>query len=555
MMHKKTLWIGLTLAVLCIASLALWSYYRPAPVTVKILAVNDFHGQLHAFDAHGHTTGGAAILAASLKAAAKGQEERTIIALAGDTVGASPADSALLHDEPALMIFNSLANAACADKGDPRCNMVSTLGNHEFDKGVTELKRQVDGGNAPDGPFLQDPWLGASFPYVCANVLDKTTKKPLFPPYIIKKINNVPIAFIGAVVKDTPSASMPINMEHLEFLDEAEAINSYLPEIQAKGVHAIVAIIHQGGNQPDYAGPTDPAKPTVTETIVSIVNRLDADVDVVLSGHTHRFTNALVKNAGGRDVLVTQAFAKGTAYAAVDLVLDPASDDIIAKSAAIVSTDQTTPPDSAVADIVSRADVAVAPLVGRVIGQTGQDITRVQNPAGESALGDLLADAQREAGGTDFAFMNPGGIRADLAKGQITWGSLYDLQPFGDTLVTMALTGEQIQALLVQQWARPAMPRMLQLSGLRYTWTDHGQGQAGTIDAVQRTDGSPLDKTAVYTVTVNSFLASGGDGFRVFTQGKNQVQRPESVVDALVRYLTAHPTPGAAIQDRITRQP
>ena len=553
MVHKKAFCSGLILAIVCVALAGTWSYSQTPPVKARILAVNDFHGQLQAFDAHGKTNGGAASLVAMLRAAAAAQPDRTVIALAGDTVGASPADAALLHDEPALMVLGTLANSACADKQDPRCNMVSTLGNHEFDKDVPELLRQIRGGNAPQGPYLQDPWPGAAFPYVCANVRDKTTGKLLVAPYVIKKIGEIPVAFIGAVVRDTPSATMPRNTARLEFLDEAASINSYLPEIQAKGVHAIVAIIHQGGNQPGYDGPTDPAKPTVSEEIVPIVNKLDADVDIVISGHTHKFTNALVPNAGGRNVLVTQAYAKGTAFAAIDLDLDPASGEIVNKSAAIITTTQATAPDPAAADIVARADAAVAPLIDRVVGHSGTTVSHNQNAAGESPLGNLVVDSHRKAGATDFAFMNPGGIRADLEKGPLTWGALYNLEPFGDSLITMELTGEQIAAVLAQQWSRPDRPRILQVSGLRYTWTDHGPGKAGTVGAITRQDGSPIDKAATYTVTVNSYLAEGGDGFKAFTQGKKPTQLQESVVDALIAVLQADPAPAPDVQGRIIR--
>jgi len=555
MMPKRTFRIVLGLVAICLISLTFLMIFnrRGAPVSVRILAVNDFHGQLQPL-ANRHQAGGAARLVAALKSAEKGMEDRTVIALAGDTVGASPADSALLHDEPAIMVFNALANPACADKRDPRCNMVSTLGNHEFDKGVPELLRQLHGGNAPDGPFLEKPWKGAGFPYVCANVVDTATKKPLVPPYVIKKIAGVPVAFIGAVVKTTPRSTMPGNVSGLTFLDEADAINHVVPEVQAKGVHAIVAVIHQGGNQEEYAGQTDPDKPTVAGSIVSIVHRLDPDVDIVISGHTHRFTNAVVKNAGGKDVLVTQAFAKSSAYGVIDLVLDPAADDIVRKSAAIMPVEATLTPDPGVADLVARADAAVAPKVSAVVGQATAAITREQNQAGESALGDLIADAERQAGGTDFAFMNPGGIRTDLVQGPITVGTLFAVQPFGNHLVTMELTGAQLYALLAQQWGSVVHPRMLQISGLTYVWTSHGPNEVGSVDAITMADGKPVDKAARYSVTVNAFLAVGGDGFTVFTEGTNKSQRPETEVDALSRFIAARQSVAPSRLDRITRR-
>lgn len=556
MTSKRTFRIVLGLVVLCLLSLSVVVYLHRAltPVQAKLLAVNDFHGQLQP-QGKRDRAGGAAFLVGGLKAAQKGMEGKTVIVLAGDTVGASPADSALLHDEPAIMVFNSLANAACLDdKKDPRCNMVSTLGNHEFDKGQAELARQINGGNAPDGPFLENPWRGAAYPYVCANVVSAASGKTILPPYAIKKIGNIPVAFIGAVVKGTPNASLPANVAGLKFLDEAEAINSYVPALRAKGIRAIVAVIHQGGNQEEYAGPTDTAKPSVEGPIVSITRRLDPEVDIVISGHTHKFTNAYVKNAGGRDVLVTQAWVKGTAFADIDMVLDPTSGDIIQKSAKIVPVNAQTPSDAGVETLVTQADTRVAPLVNRSVGQAKVAITREENPAGESGLGDLVADAFRRATGTDFAFMNPGGIRNDLPQGPITWGSLFACLPFGNDLVTMQLTGDQLYAVLAQQWSRPAMPRMLQISGLNYVWTEHGQGKPGTIDAIYRNDGTPIDRTARYSVTVNSFLAAGGDAFTVFAAGTDSVERETTEVEALRLAIEAQPSPVPPVLDRITRK-
>src|SRR4051812_46698214 len=180
-------------------------------VAIKILAVNDFHGQLSPKPVGGRPAGGAAVLASYLRAASAGIEERTFIVHAGDHVGASPPNSALLQDEPTISAFNTLANDHCTyeNKLDARCNLVGTVGNHEFDEGKRELMRLLTGGNRREGPFLENPWRGARFPYVSANVVDAATGKPIFLPYVIKRVNDVPIAFVGAVVKDTPSIVTP----------------------------------------------------------------------------------------------------------------------------------------------------------------------------------------------------------------------------------------------------------------------------------------------------------------------------------------------------------
>ena len=451
-------------------------------VPVKILAINDFHGQLGAGKkVHGRAVGSAPVLAAYLKAARRGWEDNSLIVHVGDLVGASPPNSAMLQDEPSIMFFNLLASRPCQGKMDPDCDLAGTVGNHEFDEGVKELERLLNGGNSPEGPFLENPYRGAKFPMVAANVVWAQDGRPLLPPYVIKKVNGVPIAFIGAVLKGTPSIVNPAGVAGLKFLDEADAINSYVPALQAQNVRAIVVLLHQGGWQHYYPGPTSPNAP-VSGPIVDIVNRLDDEIDVVLSGHTHRFTNALLRNQHGKEMLVTQAFWAGTAYADITLEIDKKTDEIVGKSAAIVTTYADTgpglTPDAATAELVARADARVGPIVHQVIGTAATDITKVQNAAGESALGNLIADAQRAAMGTDFAFTNSGGIRADIAAGKVTWGELFTIQPFKNSLVRMELTGQQIYDLLEQQFPpQQSHARLLQVSGLSYTWNGGRAGQ------------------------------------------------------------------------------
>ena len=498
------------------------------------------------------------VLAAYLKAARRGWEDNSLIVHVGDLVGASPPNSAMLQDEPSIRFFNLLSCRPCKspDRMDSDCDLAATMGNHEFDEGITELKRLVYGGNHPEGPFLEDPYQGAKFPYVAANVVWAKDQTPLFPPYVIKKIGGVPIAFIGAVIKETPTMVNPAGVAGLEFLDEADAINSYVPALKAQQVRAIVVLLHQGGFQRYYRGQTGPGG-AVTGPVVAIVKRLDDEIDVVLTGHTHRFTNARLKNQHGKEMLVTQAYSGGTAYADISLEIDKSTDEIVSKSAAIVTTYADAGPglrpDAAAAELVARADAKVGPNVHQVIGSAATDITKAQNSAGESALGDLIADAQRAALGTDFAFLNPGGIRADIAAGEVTWGELFTVQPFKNTLIKMELTGQQIYDLLNQQFAPyQTHDRLLQVSGLSYTWNGSRPDNDRIIEV--RQGGAAIDRAATYTVTVNSFLAEGGDKFSVFTQGKNQVAGPLDL-EALVAYVKKLDQPfTAAIEGRLQRE-
>ena len=368
-------------------------------VPLQLLGFNDFHGQLSARTLSNRPVGGAAVLASYLKAAAVGLERSTFIVHAGDFVGASPPNSALLQDEPAISFLNLLANDHCkyANASQPTCNVVGTLGNHEFDEGKTELLRLLEGGNHPAGPFLDDPWQGARVPYVSANVVDAETEQPILPPYVIRKLPRMEIAILGAVLKETPTIVTPSGVAGLKFLDEADAINRYVPELQAAGIHTIIVTIHQGLTQTSYEGPTSGSANAPSGALLGIVSRLDDDIDVVISGHTHGFTNAIVNNANGVPILVTQSFSAGTAYSDIDLIVDARTNDVVSKSAEIVTTwadaGPGLAPDPAVEALVQAADAKVAPLVNVVVGAATGAITRTQNAAGESALMALSTNA------------------------------------------------------------------------------------------------------------------------------------------------------------------
>ena len=531
-----------------------------APVTVKILAVNDFHGQLSPLtDDTGQQVGGAAYLTAYLKRAQAGKEDVTVIVDAGDHVGASPANSALLMDEPSIMFLNTLANQYClADKMDRRCNIVGILGNHEFDKGVAELKRKMDGGKSQDPPnerlkarYMKLPYPGARYPIVCANVVETSTGKTLVPPYVIKNVRNVPIAFIGAVLKETKKIVMPAFVAGLDFKDEAEAINSYIPEIKAQGVHAIVAVIHQG----DENG-QDP-------TVADIVKRLDPAVDVVISAHTHKGYARMLQNSAGKEVLVTQAWSYSTAIADITMQIDPATKEIAAKWANIATVNSAVMPDPEVQKIVEDADDIVRDVVSEVEGQAATEISMKPTDGGESPMGDLIADALRTTrNGIDFAFVNPGGIRARLRKGAVTWGNLFDIQPFGNHVVVMSMTGQQIYELLEEQFSERTRPTILQVSGLTYQWKSGGLGKRGiVVDDSARKDGAPIERRASYTVATNDYLATGGDGFAAFTRdasGQGASDLPADVVDVLAAYVRTLHNPFSQPSDtgkRVTRVP
>jgi 5'-nucleotidase len=509
-------------------------------VRVQLLSFNDFHGQISAGrKVAGRPVGGAAVLAAYLEAEQRAFRGTTFIVHAGDHVGASPPASALLQDEPAVAFLNMLGNKHCRARRDPRCNVIGTLGNHEFDEGVSELMRLLRGGNHVRGPFLDPRYHGALPEYVCSNVVDAEGGKTLLEPFVVRKAQGVPIGFIGAVLKDTPSVVTPSGVAGVRFLDEAESINAQVAALRRRGVETIVVLLHQGGRQTSYAGPTQLRVTGPGGAIAEIVKRLDSAIDVVVSGHAHAFTNAFIDNAAGKRILVTQAFSASTAYGDIELTIDPRTRDVVESSAAVITTfadeGPGLHPDQRVAALVKTAEDRVAARVQQVVGSAPHALSRTPNAAGESALGNLLADAQRAAMQSDIAFINPGGIRADLPVGPVTWGQLFTVLPFGNHLVRMQLLGSEIAALLEQQWSGQPFARVMQVSGLGYSWNPSAN-PGERVTEIHMPGGKPFDRNATYSVTVNSFMAAGGDNFSIFTRGRDPTFGPIDL-DALVEYV------------------
>ena len=497
-------------------------------VKLQLLAINDFHGALLPNASGGVTYGGAGVLGAYLdylEADAAGAV--TMRLGVGDLIGASPPLSGLLQDEPTLKVLNML-------KFD-----YSAVGNHEFDEGIDELLRLQYGGYHP----VTGEWGGSKMQYLAANVVWEDSGEPVLPPYAIKTIRGIPVGFIGAVYEETPSIVTASGVAGLEFLDEAESINKYVEVLKDKGVEAIIVLLHNGGSGVETGGP-------VSGDVVSVVEAIDDEVDVVLNGHTHNRYWGMIDGK-----LVTSAWYNGRAIADVDLVLDRKSGDVVEKTASIVRTahvEWLVPHAQAAnaARYVAKIEAYVAPIVDRVIGTAATDITRTQNTAGESALGSFIADSQRWKMGTDVAFMNPGGIRADLLAGEVTWGELFTIQPFANYLVTMDLTGAQIEALLEQQWNTTSI---LQISGITYSWDPAAPVGSRVDPANIMIGGAPLNLAATYSVTVNNFLSDGGDGFTILRDGTNKVYGPIDL-DALVDYVMQLPQPfSAAIDGRITQ--
>lgn len=527
----------------------------PAPVDLRILAINDFHGYLRPFpggitiaDPEDKTkkvtvpAGGAEHMATLVRELREGRKN-TVFVAAGDLIGASPFLSALFHDEPTIEALSMMGLN------------ISSVGNHEFDEGKDELLRMQNGGCHPTdkcrGP---QPFTGAKFRYLAASTFEKATGKTVFPAYDIREFDGIPVAFIGLTLKGTPGLVSPVGIAGLEFRDEAETVNALIPELKARGVEAIVVLIHEGGLPTgDYNECLGISGP-----IVDIVRKFDKAVDVVVTGHTHR---AYVCELEGK--LVTSGDKYGTLVTAIDIKLDPASRDIIsARANNNIVRSATLAKDPQQTALLEAYDRVAAPIANRPAGSVSATLSRVPNAAGESPLGDIIADAQLAAtsaedkGGAVIAFTNPGGVRTDITRrddGAVTYADLFASQPFRNQLVTLSLTGKQIKDMLEQQWLDPKRPRILQVSrGFSYTWDNSKPDGERIIAERMSLNGKPIDPADSYRVTVNNFLSVGGDGFTVLTQGTAPLIGVYDT-DALLAYFRANSPIGPTAADRIMR--
>ena len=511
-------------------------------VVLRIVALNDFHGNLktpapmRVADPSDPAkqvavqAGGAAYLSAAVGAARKGREHSLVVG-AGDLISGSPLVSSLFYDEPAIEILGEIGLD------------VASVGNHEFDRGREELQRLAKGGCRKDGCVTGGEFKGAGFKYLAANVIEESTGKSFLPAYEIRRFGGVPVAFIGLTLKGTPAIVSRSGIAGLRFADEVETVNALVPELKRLGVEAIVVLIHEGGVI--SGAHSDKSCPGFQGAIIDIVKRFDPAVDLVVSGHTHR---AYVCRVEGR--LVTSAGDYGRFVTEIDLVLDSATRDVKSVEAnnVIVDTSVFTP-DPKIAALVDRYEKLAAPKANRVVGYVEGELAPLANSAGESGLGDVIADAQlqaTQAAGAQIAFMNPGGIRAPLASKRpdngITYSDIFTVQPFGNTLVTLTLSGAQVKALLEQQFPRDpeARVRVMQVSkGFGYTWDAARPAGSKVVEDSMKLDGEPLRADRRYRVTVNSFMADGGDGFGVLRSGADREGGPLDL-DALEAYLRAN---------------
>lgn len=526
-----------------------------APLQVKVLAINDFHGNLKPPasglrirdpDDRAKTidipAGGAEHLATAVREL-RAKNPNHIFVAAGDLVGASPFLSALFHDEPTIEALGLMGLEA------------SAVGNHEFDRGSVELLRQQNGGCHPeDGCRGPKPFTGARYQYLAASTVDIATGRTLLPAYHVKKFEGVPVAFIGLTLKDTPTIVVPSGVAGLEFRDEAATVNALVPQLRAQGIEAIVVLIHEGGMP---SGDYDEC-PGISGAIVGIVERLDPAVDLVVSGHTHRAYNCRI---AGR--LVTSADKYGTIVTEIDLTLDRKTGDVVQTRAGnVIVRPERFAKDAAQTALIASYEQHAAPLAQRVVGRLAAALSRDENPAGEMPLGRVIADAQLAAtragpdGGAVIALTNPGGIRAPLVArpdGTVTYEQIFTVQPFSNSLVTLTLTGAQLRAALEQQWAGQPKDRVMQVSrGFSYAWDARKPPGQRVVEGSLALDGRPIAPTDRLRVTVNNYMADGGDNFTLFRDGTER-RTGITDVDALEQFVQATPLLAVDALPRIRR--
>jgi 5'-nucleotidase len=520
-----------------------------APIEVQILAINDFHGNIETPSEPVAITqpdgtilkarvGGAAQLASALERARQGHPNSITVA-AGDLIGASPLASAYFLDEPTIDSMNLLGLS------------VASVGNHEFDKGSAELLRMQNGGcetHTSRVPCRLERFSGARFQYLSANVL-RADGSSLFPATAIRQVGPIRIGFIGETLKDTGTLVSPAGVAGLHFTDEAATANALVPKLKAAGADAIVLLIHQGGRVPDSF--EEQGCNGLTGDILPILDKLDPAITTVISGHTHQAYACTVQR-GGASRLLTSAGKYGFLYSDVRLRFEPATHRLIGEQAINLPVTGTAGSDPAVAALVGRYAAAARPAADRVVGHLSA-LARKASENGESEIADLIADAQFAAtrpadhGAADLSFINTGGARTDLvprSDGSITYGDIFAIEPFGNTLVVRTYSGAQLKSLLEQQFqvrsGKGALRPSTLVPSANFHFAYDLSRPEGSHIVAMNLDGKPIDPAARYRVSINNFLASGGDGYTVLTEGTDTYDAGLDL-DALEAWLATNP--------------
>lgn len=545
-----------------------------AETQIQILATNDFHGRILDEGAQA----GAAKLAGAVEQL-RASNPNTVFAAAGDLIGASTFESFIQHDKPTI----DALNAAGLE--------VSAVGNHELDQGYNDLINRV---MAPYDA-VDNPYGGAEWEYIAANLKVKATGNDAVPATWIKEMGGVQVGFVGAVTEELPSLVSPGGITDIEVKGIVESVNAEAADLVDNGADLVVMLVHEGAPSTNCLTMRNSGK------WADIINNVSPDVDAIVSGHTHLAYNCSFPVAQwaseGRTVTerpVVSAGQYGTSLNQLLFTVDSTTGEVTAKAQNILAI-QTFPADAEVAALVlaakNKADILGAEPLGKIAGAFNRAQLATINPTtglpnenrgGESTIGNLVAEVQRwatekpESGEAEIAFMNPGGLRADMVgvdpgdgsyPRTLTYKQAANVQSFANTLVNMTLTGAQIKTVLEQQWQRdafnalPTRPflRLGVSDGFEYTYTQQPVTETqrdnpatttvneeglqyvaprGTITGMWL-NGEPIDLAATYSVTANSFLSTGGDNFREFANGTARRDTGKVDLQAMVDYMAA----------------
>ena len=545
---------------------------KAATTDIQILGVNDFHGALEPPTGSAGRLGpsgtpefgGAEYLATTVRSLRATNPQNTIFTSAGDNIGATPLVSALFHDEPTIEAFNAMGLD------------YSAVGNHEFDEGVDELLRMQDGGCHPvDGCQDGDGFAGADFQYLGANVTYKSSGDTILPPYAIREFKGVKVGLIGMTLEGTPQIVTPAGISTVDFADEADTVNDLIPVLKEQGVETVVVLLHEGGSTSTAGNGAGAGADKINEcanpkgALPQVVQRMSDEVDVVVSGHTNWAVNCRLGNK-----IVTGAGSNGRIVTDINLTLSRATKEIVSASVTNVPVARSVAKAADMTALIDKYKKLSAPLANEVVGSVTADITTAGNAAGESAAGDVIADAQLAAsaapdkGGSVAAFMNPGGIRnggifygpsvGGEAPGEITYGELFTAQPFSNVLTVVSCTGTQLDQILEQQWQPPrpdgsSIVNILQVSnGFTYSYNTTNPIGSRVDASTIKINGVTVAPAASYRVTTNNFVVTGGDGFTAFTGCTNPLGG-DIDLDALVSYFKANSPVAPGPQNRITK--
>ena len=464
------------------------------------ISTNDFHGQLETGkQVSGAFVGGSAFNMTWINKYKALNPLGTTLLDGGDMMQGTPISN-LLWGVSVMDVYNHMGYQA------------AVVGNHEFDWGQTRLQERM---------------AQAQFPILLANVFNEgtDTRPAWMTPTVMLNVKGQQVGIIGVTSKDTPSIVMAGTTAGLEFREPGPVVTQLVADLRAAGADIVVVLAHM---------------PDVYNGVISgeITTVAVPGVDLIISGHSHSGFTGKINN-----IPLIQEYSSGTAIGVSDLIYDRLHASVLNSTLKVVTTyNAGVTPDPTIAALVQTYKDQIGPFVLAVKASTTGLISRTTNAAGESPMGNLIADAQAWKGGTQIAFMNPGGIRSDITFGtyphDITWNDFFMVQPFDNKLMTMSLTGAQIYAILEQQFPpTQSSPKVLLVSGIKYSY-NLGLAVGSRITSLTLTDGTPIPNDATtYTVTMNEYLGTGGDRFSVFLGGTNPTRIGISDLDALIEYV------------------